>query len=114
VQRFKERMSRSNKKLIAGFVSVLGVSFGGLTVGEWLGWPDSAYMGLFFFFWAGLGGVMWYSSRVMREAAKESELECPACTRPLVNLLGSQRLSAQLEDLGRCPQCAARITLEVL
>jgi len=114
VQRFKERMSRANKKLIAGFASVLGVTFGGLTVGDRFGWPDSVYMGLFFFFWAGLGGVMWYSSRVMRKAAKESELECPACMRPLVNLLGSARLSAQLEDLGRCPQCAARITQEVL
>ena len=94
---------------------------------QWLPWPEDIShwtwcfwmggplaLGLFFLFWAGLGGVMWYSSRIMRKAAKESELECPACTRPLVNLLGSARLNAQLEDLGRCPQSAARITLEVL
>lgn len=114
VQRFKERMSRANKGLVAGFVGVLGVMFGGLTIGEKLGWPDSVYLGLFFFFWGGIGGVMWYGSHLTRKVAQEVELECPACKRPLLNILGSQRLMAQLEDLGRCPQCAARITVEVL
>jgi hypothetical protein len=114
MQRFKERMSRVNKVIFAGFASVLGVTFGTLIFGERLGFSDPAYMGVFLFFWAGLGGVMWYSSRVTRKLAREAELECPACTRPLVSTLGSQRLMTQLEDLGRCPQCAARITLEVL
>jgi hypothetical protein len=114
MQRFRERMSRANKVLFGGFASVLGVTFGTLTFGESLGFSDPAYMGVFLFFWAGLGGVMWYGSHVTRKLAHEAELVCPACTRPLVSTLGSQRLMAQLEDLGRCPQCAARITLEVL
>lgn len=115
VQRFKDRMSsRANKVLFAGFAGVLGVTMGALTFGERLGFPDSAYMGFFLFFWAGIGGVMLYGGHVTRRLAHEEGLDCPACKRPLISTLGSQRLMAQLEDLGRCPQCAARITVEVL
>lgn len=115
IQRYKERSSsRSQKWTFGGLASVIGVTIGALLFGERLGFSDPAYLGVFLFFWAGIGGTMWYSGRVMRELAHEAGLECPACKRPLISLLGSQRLMTQLEDLGRCPQCAARITLEVL
>jgi hypothetical protein len=115
IQLYKERSSsRSQKWTFGGLASVIGVTIGALLFGERLGFSDPAYMGVFLFFWAGIGGTMWYSSRVMRDLAHEAGLECPACKRPLISTLGSQRLMAQLEDLGRCPQCAARITLEVL
>lgn len=115
IQRFKEQASsRVNKMIFAGFASVLGVTMGALAFGEKLGFSDPVYMGFFLFFWAGIGGVMWYGAHVTRKLAHEAGLECPACKRPLIGTLGSQRLMSQLEDLGRCPQCAARITLEVL
>ena len=115
IQLYKERsLSRSQKWTFGGLASVIGVTIGALLFGERLGFSDPAYTGVFMFFWAGIGGTMWYSSRMMRQLATEAGLECPACKRALISTLGSQRLMAQLEDLGRCPQCAARITQEVL
>lgn len=115
IQKFRERSaSRGNKWTFGGLASVIGVTIGALLFGDRLGFSDPAYLGVFLFFWGGIGGTLWYSSRLTRELAHEAELDCPACKRPLISTLGSQRLMTQLEDLGRCPQCAARITLEVL
>lgn len=114
MQRFRETVSRANKKLFAGFCGVIATTMGGLTLSSRYEWPEIVDLGLFCLFWAGIGGMMWYTNRITHRAAREAELECPACKRPLISTLGSQRLMAQLEDLGRCPQCAARITLEVL
>ncbi len=115
LQRFRTRSaSGAIKRTFAGLAAVIGGTIGALLFGERLGFSDNAYVGVFLFFWAGIGGTMWYGSRITRALAREEKLECPACRRPLVGMLGSQRLLSQLEDLGRCPQCAARITVEVL
>jgi hypothetical protein len=114
MQRFREAMSRANKTLFAGFAGVIATTMGGLMLSSKYEWPEVIDLGLFGLFWAGIGSMMWYTNHITRKAAREAELDCPACNRPLVGTLGSQRLMAQLEDLGRCPQCAARITVEVL
>jgi hypothetical protein len=115
LQIFRERVSKFNRRLIAGFVGVLGGTFGGLTLAELYTWPEWAEFGLFGFFWVGILGSMWYGAHLTARVARESDLTCPACARPMIGSIGvSARLLSQLEDLGRCPQCAARITQEVL
>lgn len=108
----RAQYQRANRWVTAGIFGFLGSAVAGLWALEYFNASDGLAMAGFAGFWAVVLSTMAWSSKRVRQDADTFALTCPACARPLLQALGNQRLLKLLEELGRCPQCGARIAHE--
>lgn len=67
---------------------------------------------LFFGMWGAMGLTMRSATRRSRELAAKHGLICPSCDQTYLGTLANMRLQKNIVEIGRCPQCAARIVTE--
>lgn len=74
--------------------------------------PEIVAIALFFGSWGALGLTIRNATRRGREVAATHGLVCSACDQPYFGTFANMRLQKNLAEIGRCPQCGARIITE--
>ena len=74
--------------------------------------PEIAAIALFFGGWGALGLSLRNATRRGREEAAAHGLVCSACDQPYFGTFANMRMQKNLAEIGRCPQCGARIITE--
>ncbi len=83
-----------------------------LSVGEWLGWPESTAPWIFAGGWAvmlGSAAVLWRRDKALRARYR---FDCPACDQPLLDGIRDAQAMGRVELVvatGNCPRCGAHI-----